>query len=174
MPITEALLQKNDPELIQLAFDLLNEKHPCLQIESSEYHIKVWRGKNGVIVDFTRLVRYIPLRLAKANLEYDLIVNLERKSISPFDKKFSEAQFYIPTEQDLEALEFIKNHFGGFSAEFKNIINETSNEFKISCTNEVAFGYYTLDKTTGVQGPCIQGSYDPMIYPFEKKDDSFL
>ena len=73
-----------------------------------------------------------------------------------------------------EIIEFIKNHIGVFTAEFKNIIYETPNEFKISCTNEVAFGYYTLNKTTGVQGPSIQGSYEPMIYPFGKKDDHFL
>lgn len=174
MSLPEALLLKSDTELIQLAFDLLNEKQPSLKIDSSEYHIKVWRGKNGVIIDFARLVQYIPLRLAGANLEYDLLINLVRKSIFPFDKEFSEAQFYIPTEQDLEALEFIKNHFGGFTAEFKNIIYENETEYTISCTNEVAFGHYTLDKTTGIQGPCIQGSYEPMRYPFGKKEDPFM
>lgn len=143
----------------------MKEKQPSIQINPDEYYIKVWRGAKGVSVDFTRIVRYVPLHSVQSEFEYDVIVNLVNKLILPFDKSFPNKPFYVPSEQDAKALAFIKAHFGGFTSQFENTICEEEDEYKISCTNEVAFGYYTINKKTGEQGNSIQGSYQPK--PFE-------
>lgn len=170
---TDILLKENQ-ELIQAALDILKEKQPGIHINPDEYTIKVWRGANGVSVDFTRIIRYIPMDKKDSSLYFDVVVNLVNQSTIPFDDTNWYGTFFIPDSKDLEALAFIKKHFGNFTAEFENTIYENEDEFNISCTNEVAFGYYTLNKTTGEQGPVLQGSYEPMIKPLDRNDDSIF
>jgi hypothetical protein len=167
------ILHQNNQQLIQLAIDILKEKQPDIPIHTDDYSIKVWRGANGASVDFTRIIRYVPLDKASTHLFYDIIVNLVNQSIIPFDDTFKYGEFYIPTQQDVEAMAFIKKHFGVFSSQFENTILEEAEEYKISSTNENSFGYYTLNKITGEQGPPLQGSYLQMPNPNLGNEDIF-
>lgn len=159
------LLSKENEELIQLALALVNERHPFIDLNTEEYHCKVWRGMNGIAVDFTRIIRYVPLGKNDQDFEYDIIVNLTQKFIMPFEKPILNRKFFIPSDEDLKAIVFIKKHFGVFSPHFENIITEEAEEYKISCTNDSSYGYYTVNKKTGKQGGALQGSYIPMQKP---------
>jgi hypothetical protein len=170
MKITENFLTKGKEELIQLALDLLKEKYTTIQINRNDYHIKVWKGTNGIAVDFTRIIQYIPLSKAHVKLAYDIVVNLTNQDIIPFSNPTLHGEFYIPASIDLEALAFIKKHFGVFTSQFENAIYEGEEEYHISCDNDSAFGRYTLNKKTGEQGSAIQGSYDQNSKPFVDND----
>lgn len=164
---------KNDQKVIQQALELLEEKQPGLEINRADFYCKVWRNTHSVAVELTRIVRYIPLGSKETDFEFDIVVNLSNKTILPFEDPFS-GKFYVPSEKDLEALRFVKEHFGPFSTEFENAVIEEAEEYTISCTNEASFGHYSLNKNTGEGGPAIQGSYsvppdsasnDPEIFP---------
>lgn len=160
----EILLKENE-EFIQLALILINQRFPFIDINTEEYHCTVWRGENGIAVDFTRIIRYVPAGKNEQDLEYDIIVNLTNKAISPFEKPILNRKFFIPSDEDLKSIAFIKKHFGVFSPHFENTIIEEAEEYKISCTNDASYGYYTLNKKTGKQGGALQGSYLPMTKP---------
>lgn len=155
----EELSLKENNELIQQAIDLLKEKHPSVSIHRDDYHIKVWRGVNGVAIDFTRIIQYIPLDKANRTLAYDIVVNLTNNEIIPFNNPSEHGEFYIPSANDLEALAFIKKHFGVFSPSFENTIHEGETEYHISCDNDASFGKCTVNKKTGEQSGVMQGSY---------------
>jgi len=165
MKSSDGLLLKENEEFIQLAVALVNERHPFIDLHTEEYDCKVWRGINGIAVDFTRIIRYVPIGKNEREFEYDIIVNLTKKVIMPFEKPILNRKFFIPSDEDLKSIAFIKKHFGIFSPQFKNIIIEESEEYKISCTNDASYGYYTLNKKTGKQGGALQGSYIPIQKP---------
>lgn len=171
IPSPEFLLKENE-EFVQLALILINQRYPFIEINKEDYVCKVWRGENGIAVDCIRIVRYVPIGRNEKELEYDIIVNLTNKIILPFEKPILNRTFYIPTDADLKSLTFIKKHFGIFSSQFKNTIIEEAEEYKIRCTNDASYGYYTLNKKTGAQGGALQGSYLPMEKP--KGDDSIF
>lgn len=164
MKSSQELLKENE-EFVQLALILVNQRFPFIEIKKEEFDCKVWRGENGIAVDFTRIIRYVPIGKNESDLEYDIIVNLTNKIILPFEKPILNREFHIPSDADLKSLEFIKKHFGIFSSAFKNTIIEEAYEYKISCTNDSSYGYYTLNKKTGEQGGALQGSYIPMQKP---------
>lgn len=150
---------ENDQKRIQQALDLLEEQQPDLKINKADFHCKVWRNTHTVAVEFTRIVRYVPLGSKETDFEYDIVVNLSKKTVLPFEDPFFSGEFYLPSEKDRKALHFIKEHFGPFSTEFENTVIEEAEEYRISCTNEVAYGHYSINKITGEKGPAIQGSY---------------
>lgn len=169
----DIISHENNQEYIQFALQILKEKQPSIDIHLGDYHIKVWRDSEGILVDFKRIVQYISIDKNKDNLCFDIVVNLRNQEIKPFDNTAFYGSFYIPSEKDLIAIEFINKHFGVFSSQFENVIHEDVEEYKISCKNEASFGYYTLNKFTGEQGPAIQGSYEPMKKPNLRNDDIF-
>src|SRR5690606_10299034 len=116
-------------------------------------------------VEFTRIVRYVPMGSKVTDLEYDIIVNLTSKTILPFEQPILNRKFYLPTEKDIKALAFIREHFGEFLPQFEYEIIEEAEQYKISCTNEASYGLYSINKKTGEEGPAIQGSYTPMPDP---------
>ena len=163
---------ENDQKCIQQALDLLKEKHG-LEINTADFYCKVWRNAHTVAVEFTRIVRYVPLGSKEADFEYDIVVNLSNNTVLPFDEQILKRDFYVPSEKDLRSLDFIKEHFGPFSTEFENTVTEEAEEYKISCTNEASYGLYSINKRTGEQGPAIQGSYTPMPGPTPEERDDF-
>jgi hypothetical protein len=165
MKYSNELLLKDNEEFIQLALTLVNERHPFIDLNTEEYDCKVWRGINGIAVNFNRIIRYVPIGKNDQDFEYDIIVNLTQKIILPFEKPFLNRKFFIPSDEDLKAIAFIKKYFGVFSPDFENLIIEEAEEYKISCTNDASYGYYTLNKKTGKQGSALQGSYLPMTKP---------
>src|SRR5690606_35118573 len=130
-----------------------------LEIDTADYYCKVWRNTHSVAVEFTRIVRYVPLGSKETDFEYDIVVNLSTKTILPFEGPILKREFYVPSEKDLVALLFIKEHFGTFSSNFENTVIEEAEAYKISCINEASYGLYSINKKTGEEGPAIQGSY---------------
>lgn len=169
----DVISHENNQDHILRALEIVKEKQPNMHIKTDDYYIQVWRGANGVLVDFTRIVQYIPMDKMNEQLHFDIAINLTNQEIIPFDNSEFHGSFYVPSDTDLISLEFIKKHFGVFSPSFKNVIHEEADEYKISCTNEASYGYYTLNKKTGVQGPSIRGSYMPMQKPDLGDEDVF-
>ena len=88
-----------------MALTILKEEPSIPIININDYNINVKASKNEVDLSFTRLVKFIPLRLKdKSQLEYNLNISLVSKTIHQ-----KTAQFYIPTKEDSITSYFIKN-----------------------------------------------------------------
>ncbi len=170
----EELSVTGNEELIQQGIDILKDKHPEIHINRDEYHIKVWKGANGVAIDFTRIIQYVPMNKAHIRLAFDIVVNLTNSDIIPFNNPSLHGAFYIPSESDLEALAFIKKHFGVFSPSFENMIHEREDAYEIICTNDASFGHYTVNKKTGEQRATMQGSYIQKQKPLLDNEENLL
>ena len=143
------MMLKDNQELIQQAVDLLKERQPNIGFNKADFHCKVWRNRYSVAVEFTRIVRYVPMGSEVTAFEYDIIVNLTSKVILPFEKSILNREFYVPTEKDLKALRFILEHLGPFSPDFENTVIEEAEAYKISCINEGSSGHYSIKKNRG-------------------------
>ena len=174
MKTKEELLLTENNELIQLALDLLKVKYPAIRINPDEYHTKVWKGSNGIAVDFIRIVQYLPMDKADIKLVYDVVVNLANQEIIPFDNPDLHGEFYIPSTIDIEALTFIKKHLGVFSSHFENVIHEDEDEYHIHCSNDESYKHYTLNKKSGEQGLSARGLHQQIPKPsFENRRNPF-
>ena len=166
--------QKTKKDIIEMAILLLKQKQPLLSLDFNDYESTVLGDSKNTLVEFKRIIRYIPLGLdPEKRFSYDITVNLNTNEILPFDDTFK-AEFYIETQEDKKALTFIKKNFGVFSSNFTNTIHEGEKEYLISSDNKSSFGRYFLDKKTGKQGPAIQSSYLPMPKPNAIEDLDIL
>lgn len=151
--------------VIRIAKGIIEEKQPLLVLNFDDYDITVWVDSKNTLVEFKRVIRYVPLDTdPEKRFSYDLKVNLHTDGILPFDDTF-ESEFYIETEEDKKAIEFIKKNFGGFSANFENTVYEGEENYYIDIKNQYSFGKYAVNKRTGIVNTEIQASYEPMIKP---------
>ncbi len=158
---TKQIILKGKKTIVAHAFTIIKEKVPTLEINSKDYEITVWANKKEALVKFRRRIKYYP-KNKQERIVYDFSVNI----ITQKTDIWSIDDFYTPTKQDLKNIEFVKKHAPlPSSDQFEIRINETKDQFQISCTNKVAFGKYFIDKQTGKELPSIQGSYIPMPKP---------
>ncbi|PXY47009.1 hypothetical protein [Flavobacterium hydrophilum] len=151
--------------IIDMAVALLNKRQPSLQLNFEDYETKVLGDSKNMLVEFKRIVRYVPFGTdPEKRFSYDITVNLNTTEILPFDD-FFKSEFYIETEKDKKAIEFVKKNFGGFSSGFENTIYEREEDYFIDLKNQYSFGKYVVNKKTGEQKTEIQASYDPMPKP---------
>nr|WP_294922237.1 hypothetical protein [uncultured Flavobacterium sp.] len=161
----EHLKSKNKNELVELALEILKEKQPSITIDPDDFEGTAWGNSKEIIVKFRRCIRFIPLyNDPEKRFSYDITVNLNTNEISPFDDTFK-SEFYIETDEDKKAIEFIKKNFGIFSSDFENTIYEGEEDYYIDCKNKYSFGKYVVNKKTGRGKPEIQTSYEPMLKP---------
>lgn len=152
-------------KIIELAFNLIESKFPGLKIIPEDFEITVWANSKEVIVKFRRRVRYYPMNKKEQDFTYDLSVNLISKEIDPIES-WGIDEFYIPTEDDLKNIKFVKESYGFPQQGFNISIYENEDSYHISVTNEVAYGKYYIDKITGKETiGSIQGSYIPKPFP---------
>ena len=162
--------QKTKKEITNMAIFLLKEKHPLLSLDFNDYEIKVLGDSKNTLVEFKRIIRYVPLGTdSEKHFSYDIKVNLNTKEVLPFDDYFK-SEFYIETKKDKKAIEFIKKNFGGFSSNFENTIYEGEEDYFIDINNQYSFGKYTINKKKGIKKTEIQASYDPMPKPNINQD----
>ena len=148
-------------KIIELAFNLIESKFPGLKIIPEDFEITVWANSKEVIVKFRRRVRYYPMNKKEQDFTYDLSVNLISKEIDPIES-WGIDEFYIPTEDDLKNIKFVKESFGFPEQGFNISISEKEDSYYIGVTNKVAYGKYYIDKITGKETTgSIQGSYIP-------------
>ena len=104
---------ENNKQLTDMALAILKEEQ-FIPINLDDYSIKVQASKNEVQVNFTRLIKFIPLRHKEnSKLEYNLKVSLVDKTVA---QKL--AQFYFPTKDESITIELIKTKLIDFSALF--------------------------------------------------------
>lgn len=170
----EEAAQKTKKDIIQMATALLKEKHSSLLLDFADYDVTVLGDSKNTLVEFKRIIRYIPLGIdPEKRFSYDITVNLNTGKISPFDDYFK-SEFYIETKEDKKAINFIKKKFDIFSFEFENTIYEGEEDYFIDCRNQYSLGKYTVSKKTGIGKPEIQASFDPMSNPIEIEDLDIL
>lgn len=171
----DEISQKTKKEIIKMAVALLKEKHPSLLLNFDDYESTVLGDSKNTLVEFKRIIRYIPFGTHhEKRFSYDIAVNLNTSEISPFDDHFK-SEFYIETNEDKNAIEFVKKNFGGFSSGFENTIYEGEEDYFIDLKNQYSFGKYVVNKKTGEQKTEIQASYDPMQKPETIEDlDVFI
>ena len=170
----EYLKSKNKKELIEIALEILKEKQPSITIDPDDFEGTAWGNSKEIIVKFRRYIRFIPLyNDPEKRFSYDITVNLNTNEISPFDDTFK-SEFYIETDEDKKAIEFIKKNFDIFSSDFENTIYEGEEEYSVSRENQYSFGKYAVNKKTGEVKVEIQGSYEPMPKPNMPEDQDFF
>ena len=163
-------LDKN--KLIDKANKIIASKYPEFVFDSLLYEITAWKNSEKTIIKYRRIIRFTPLDKKDENLDYDFEVNLTNQNISPFDT-WGLNNFYFPTTEDQEKINFVIKEFGLPRFGFNNDIVEGIDMYSIYIDNEVAFGKYFIDKITGKE--CmgsIEGSYaqEPYITEFVNAD----
>ncbi len=99
---------ENNKPLIDMALAILKEKQFTPNINPDDYSIESKASKDEVTIKFFRLIKFVPLRHKEEskNYLYDLEVSLVSKTIAQ-----DPTQFYFPTEEDTNTIEFVKNQF---------------------------------------------------------------
>lgn len=151
--------------IIRTANNIIENKYPNLNVNLSDFEIKAWSNKENIIVKFKRLIKFIPLSNEQSDFEYDLSINIETKEIAPIDT-WGINNFYIPTEEDLKKIQFVKEAFNLPHSGFDNEVLEKADFYVINLDNDVSYGRYRIDKVTGEELiNSIQGSYVPNPNP---------
>lgn len=161
--------------IIESGFNLIESRFRVLKIIPEDFEITVWANSKEVIVKFRRHVRYYTMNTKEQDFTYDLAVNLISKKIDPIDFWGIE-EFYIPTEDDLKNINFVKESFGLPQQGFNISIHEEKDHYFINLDNEQAYGKYYIDKITGEEKRgSLQGSYIPMPFPdIDERDKDSL
>lgn len=155
-------LEQDKKQLIDQANEIINSKCPEFIYDPVKYDITVWANSKKVIIKYRRIIRFTPLGREDDHLRYDFEVDLSKDDTSPFDA-WGMDRFYIPTAEEQEKINFVINSSGMPRLGFNNRIIEGADMYSICIDNEVAFGKYFIDKTTGKE--CmgsIEGSYAAM------------
>ncbi|WP_299248981.1 hypothetical protein [uncultured Cytophaga sp.] len=156
--------------IIRIAIGIITKEQPAIVLNFDDYEKIVLGDSKNALVEFRRIVRYTPLGIhPEKRFSYDINVNLNTNTILPFDDTFA-SEFYIETEADKKALEFIKKHTGNFSSDFKNIIHEEEEHYSIDTHNTYSLQISTLHKKTGEVEIVLNGHMDPMPRPTIKVD----
>lgn len=152
----ENIKSQGREKVIEMAYTLLEEKHPKVELLPDDYEISVWANSQTVVVKFRRLIKYYPKdydsnERTYNSLIYDVSVDFIAKHIKPFDDSFRIGRFHIPSKEEQEIIEFVKMHTG---IPFKNSsydheINEGDGHYDIYNRLNGSFTNYKLDKTTG-------------------------
>jgi len=149
-------------QLIARANKIIASKYPQFAFDPISYEITAWKNTEKTIVKYRRIIRFTPIDRKDENLRFDFEVNLNNENVWPFD--FWEfKKFYFPTIEEQKKIDFVIKAFGLPRFGFNNSIVEETDMYRISVNNEIAFGKYFIDITTGKE--CmgsIQGSYAQM------------
>lgn len=98
---------ESNKSLIEMALAILKEKQFVPTINPDEYSIECKSSKDEVKIKFTRLIKFIPLRhKEESKYQHNLEVNLVSQTINQ-----SLSQFYSPTEEDSNTIEWVKTKF---------------------------------------------------------------
>ncbi|NRS87564.1 hypothetical protein HNQ02_000471 [Flavobacterium sp. 7E] len=143
---------EHDKPLIDIALAILKEKQFIPTINLDEYSTKCKASKNEIKIQFTRLVKFIPLK-HKGNLNYDLNVNLVEQTVTE-----KPTQFYFPTKEDSITTDLITNKLIDYIKDFDKThypieIIEKEDYFTIRTSNYYnlrtsAQKHYQMDKKT--------------------------
>lgn len=155
----ENLKSLGKASIIESAFNILREnKQLTVDIIPSDYNISVWANSEKLLVKFIRKLKYIPIN---THYVYDLTVDMLTKKVSPFDDWYrcEKDLFYIPSEDDILKIEFVKKHCEVPVAHFDNCIYEEDDSWFIKITNKYAFRKFNMNKLTGEISFEIEGSY---------------
>ena len=160
--LTRKPMSLDKKQLINQANKIIAAKYPEFVFDSLLYEITAWKNSKTTIVKYRRIIRFTPLDKKDQNLDYDFEVNLTNQNVLPFDI-WGFNKFYFPTTEEQEKIDFVIKEFGLPRLGFNNIIVEGPDMYSIYIDNEVAFGKYFIDKTTGKECmESIEGSYAPM------------
>ncbi len=152
--------------IIEKAKYIFKTKYPALKIDFSDFEITTWVNSEKIVANFKRSIKFITLKNEAGDLTYHFSINIETEAVTPLDYSGSE-KFYIATEEDSAKLVFVKKAFNLPHAGFENTVVEKANMYEIMIDNDVAFGRYYIDKTTGKEltDLSIEGSYAPAPFP---------
>lgn len=162
---------KSKSELVEIALTMIKEKDKTISIDKTAFKISAFKNSKDVIIKFERIVRFISSKNSRTTFE--VTVNLVTNESIPFDNAFF-GLLYQPSEYDLNAIGFVKKHFGDFSPEFIHTITETEEEYTIERTNEYSFGSYILSKKTGAIISNLETSYLPAPEPDFPEEDPII
>ncbi len=146
-------------EAIETANSIVVEKYPSLNWNANLFDIKVLKNSKHVLVEFHRVIKFIPLGSQESDFVFDLKVDITENIVMPFDfgRNLQQlAPLKEPSELLRTYLRKLKLPRGGFI----HTINETSECYKILISNKYAFAKYCIDKMTGEQCQApIEGSH---------------
>jgi len=129
----EEFKKKSKKELIQIAKNILKEKHPEIILNLNDFDIRVWNNKFGITkVIFKRVIRYISNETE--GIHYDITVSLDTKEIIPFDNQ--DMLFYISSKKGNKVIQNLKKKrlvSKNNQSDIEYTITENTEYYLISC-----------------------------------------
>lgn len=160
-------------KVIEMAYSLIEVKHPNLELLPEDYEISVWANSEDITVEFRRLMKYFPKEYNSRDkkyysLIYDVSVNLLTQHIKPFDDSFSFGRFHIPSAEEQQIIDFVKKHTGlPISQNDSNDydIHDKENYYDFYIRLNGSFTNYKIDKITGEQYDWNELHTTPAVLP---------
>ncbi|PTB97383.1 hypothetical protein C9994_03080 [Marivirga lumbricoides] len=112
----ENIKSQGRDKVIEIAYNIINDKHPTIELLAEDYDISMWANSKDVVVKFRRQFKYYyPQKeglheRTYRDLIYDISVNLINQYVSPLDDCFLKERFYISSEEEKERIAFVKKH----------------------------------------------------------------
>ncbi|OEK08134.1 hypothetical protein A8C32_01345 [Flavivirga aquatica] len=146
--------------IVKIAYNILEKKYPTLKINLNNFEITTWSNKKEIVVNFKRHITFIPLGRNSSDFNYNFLINMITEDVNTLNYGRI-SSFYIPTEEEVKKIEFVKKAFNLPRLGFDNEISEETDMYVVRISNDDAFGIYHIDKITGkeILGS-IEGSYE--------------
>ncbi|MEE9364775.1 MAG: hypothetical protein V3U92_19415 [Cellulophaga sp.] len=133
----EEFQTKSKDQLIEIAIELLKEKHPEVSIDLNDFDSRAWSDKYGATkVIFRRAIRYVSNETE--NSYFDIKINLDTKEIMPFDDK--ELLFYTSSKKADKTIRELKEKGLLPNKNLPDIeytITENAEHYLISCFDDL-------------------------------------
>src|SRR5690606_17345469 len=100
----EKIKSQGKEAIIQMAFAILEEKLPSLEVLPEDYEITVWANQKEVLVKFRKLIRY---QQKDTYYRHDLSVEIISERIEPFDLWGSQTNFFVPTQEQKKTIAYL-------------------------------------------------------------------
>lgn len=175
----ENIKAKGKEAIVEMAFDILKERKPELEVLPVDYEITAWSSETEVIVKFRRLIRYSS---ADKHCTHDLSVEILSKTIAPFDIWSYNDDFFVPTKEQKETINYLKELIGLPYPHMDNVVGENDEYYTVSCTSKTAFSHHYINKKTGQRLHPLEGTYavfsegelEPLLVAGEESEREIL
>ena len=165
----EQLRLQGKEKMIEQAVALLEEKHPALDPDYSDYEITVWTNSTTVLIKFRYLFRIYSAAVAgNSSPVCDLTVDLMSGEIYPLDDWFAKDRFHYLTSNEKEILRFVKENTDlpyEVKRNYTYEIHDMEGYYTIYIRMNGSFTNYRIDKITGEQSGYNELNANPALLP---------
>ncbi len=152
----ENIKAKGKEAIVEMALAILSKKKPELEVLPVDYEITAWSCETDIVVKFRRLIRYSS---ADKHYTYDLSVEVLSTKITPFDNRSYSDNFFVPTKEQKETINFLKALVGLPYPNMDNVVGENDEYYIANCTSKTAFSHHYINKRTRQRLQPLKGTF---------------